>query len=99
MPRYIDANEFKRKIEQYLPEDRELALKVLKTVPTADVRENVKGEWIDDKGVYLCSACNHLWVELWWTSIVPKSKMYKWMHFCPNCGAVMDERGEDGEVY
>lgn len=37
MARYIDANEFKRKMEQYLPEERELALKVLKKVPTADV--------------------------------------------------------------
>lgn len=36
MSRYIDANEFKREMEKYLPEDRELALKVLKSIKTVD---------------------------------------------------------------
>lgn len=39
MTRYIDADEFKKKMECYLPDERELALKVLKSIPTADVVE------------------------------------------------------------
>ena len=37
MARYIDANDFKMEMAKYLPEDRELALKVLKSIKTADV--------------------------------------------------------------
>lgn len=42
MARYIDANDFKREMEKYLPDDRELALKVLKSIKTADVVEVVR---------------------------------------------------------
>ena len=42
MPRYIDADDFKREMEKYLPDDRELALKVLKKVPTIDAVEVVR---------------------------------------------------------
>lgn len=48
MPRYIDSNEFKREMEKYLPEDRELALKVLKSIKTADVVKVVR-----------CKECKH----------------------------------------
>lgn len=58
-------------------------------VEGADVRENVKGEWIYRKyqlkndealGWFQCSACGHAS----WT---------KEDNFCPNCGA--DMRGEN----
>ena len=52
MARYIDANDFKREMEKYLPDDRELALKVLKSIKTADVVEVVRCkdcEWWDRK--------------------------------------------------
>lgn len=65
---------------------------VLEPVPTADVRENVRGEWIEKyyasnetgetvfHGMIMCSVCGH----------VPK---VGWLSdFCPNCGA--DMRGE-----
>ena len=66
--------------------------------PTADVRENVRGEWIDCEVVHdrkdakitdwqqaRCSICGK-----WHTT----PYMYNWDHFeyCPNCGAQMIER-------
>lgn len=43
----------------------------------ADVRENVRGEWIDDEfiGQYRCSHCDYYSVDEY--------------DFCPNCGADM----------
>ena len=61
------------------------ALGVLSGQPTADVRENVRGEWIDFsmsiKGVptEACGVCGE------WSLGMGKN-------FCPNCGA--DMRGE-----
>ena len=55
---------------------------MIKAQPTADVRENVKGEWIvKGQGVY-CSHCK-------------KESGYNWYgasafsKYCPNCGADM----------
>ena len=50
----------------------------------ADVRENVRGEWIfpyEDKKYKRCSACGKTFYSIPATS-----------NFCPNCGA--DMRGE-----
>ena len=59
------------------------AIRILHHVPTADVRENVKGKWLKKKGslwtLATCSVCGELSVE----GDKP---------FCPNCGAYM--RGE-----
>ena len=60
--------------------------------PTADVRENVHGEWVNDKGMYKCSACGELW-GYWWAIVVPPERMVKELKFCPNCGA--DMRGAE----
>ena len=58
---------------------------LIENAPTADVRENVRGEWIPTEGhmvpIYRCNKCNNLSLG---------------GNFCPNCGA--DMRGEpDGE--
>ena len=47
-------------------------------IPSADVRENVHGEWIEPKGVLtsLCSECGFI------------NNSAKW-NFCPNCGCSM----------
>lgn len=52
---------------------------VFESIPVADVRENVHGEWIESEyGMYLlCSKC---WEE---------SESLKQTNFCPNCGADM----------
>ena len=56
-----------------------------------DVRENVKGEWINDRlvtttggtyGVKRCSNCEHYYQDI----------INEW-NYCPNCGA--DMRGEE----
>ena len=53
-------------------------------LPTADVRENVHGEWIIDGECIDCSVCRH---EKW--SRVPFEDLVKGFKFCPNCGADM----------
>lgn len=58
---------------------------VLDPVPAADVRENVRGEWIfpyGDKKYKRCSACGKTFYSIPATS-----------NFCPNCGAEM--RGDN----
>lgn len=84
MSRYIDADKLKiiyasKDIEKYA----DAFNKLVDDIPTADVRENVRGEWIKKKGslwtLATCSVCGELSVE----GDKP---------FCPNCGA--DMRGE-----
>ena len=54
--------------------------------PTADVRENVKGEWIvDDPQSEHCSNCGH---EYYITSLFMVG-INDEPPFCPNCGADM----------
>ena len=70
----------------------------IQSLPSADVRENVRGEWIwisstyDRKPcemVYECNKCHH-------KTIVQSLGMDSpWEKFCPNCGA--DMRGENDD--
>ena len=67
-------------------------MKAVDEQPTADVRENVRGEWIEKyyasnetgetvfHGMIICSVCGHV-LKVGWLS-----------DFCPHCGA--DMRGE-----
>ena len=60
----------------------------LKKIPSADVRENVRGEWIElYKDNYKCSVCGS-----WWT-ITEGTPQDNGIDYCPNCGA--DMRGEE----
>lgn len=100
MSRYIDAD-----LIEYEPmcraqgngmyEDCECAYRdQIDDIPTADVRENVKAEWIkeikhykDDEQEYdyydiYCSACGEKPEKAWHLT-----------NYCPNCGAQM-MRGE-----
>ena len=52
---------------------------VLDTIPPADVRPVVRGEWIDDGCITRCKYCG-------------EEKEFPHWRFCPNCGA--DMRGE-----
>ena len=60
--------------------------KAIEEIPTADVRENVKGEWTKEEGYvagdreWKCSICG----AIFWNGSM---KRY---HFCPNCGAQME---------
>ena len=89
MARYIDADAIHEKYDEYANfnyggrgNGKTLArfLTWIDEQPTADVRENVKGEWIELRnGVKRCSVCgftsNHLLTD----------------NFCPNCGAEMSQ--------
>lgn len=99
MRRYIDAD-----LIQYEPmlrpqgngnyEDCEIAYRdEIDNIPTADVRENVKGEWIEDNPreksmMWRCSVCG----RIAYYPTIGKRKSYKkhcGYNFCPNCGADM----------
>lgn len=92
MSRYIDADKLLNTIcDKGL--DCDALMIAISEQPTADVRENVKGEWIACEhnkwmhGTYAlrCSKCNggyHLSTE---------KHMGTW-NYCPNCGA--DMRGD-----
>lgn len=82
----VSDEERKRGILFLLKED-------ITDAPTIDPMRH--GRWINDKGLYKCSACDNLWTT-WWAVVVPEERMYKEMKYCPNCGARMDEeRSED----
>lgn len=62
-------------------------MRMVLSMPLADVRENVRGEWIPfDEYTYLCSNCS--WVDAYRVSASVKVGF----PFCPRCGA--DMRGE-----
>ena len=84
MSRYIDADKI---LYKDLSEGRGVCwvtfMDWIKEMPTADVRENVRGEWVYHTeplaglpyGHYTCSLCDKVsWDE---------------PNFCPNCGAQM----------
>ena len=62
--------------------EKDMIEKGFNSIPAADVRENVRGEWIyteEDKGqiypIIKCSICGHYVGGEW--------------NYCPNCGADM----------
>lgn len=67
------------------------AICVLHDMPTADVAPVVRGRWEDSidellgSDVYTCSKCRESYVLVEGT---PKENLW---HYCPNCGAKMDE--------
>ena len=91
MSRYIDAD----KLIEFAnnTKDKTIDANDIARFPVADVRENVKGEWIEEWGGYLkmyskCSVCGYI-PRYANVSIMPSSNT---LLFCPNCGA--DMRGE-----
>lgn len=91
MSRYIDRY---KTIDALQRSDKD-PIDVLFEQPDADIRENVRGEWInmerieDDKAEYItewqqaqCSVC-HKW------HTTPYMYFFTHDNFCPNCGADM----------
>ena len=92
MPRYIDADnliDYIRTLsiwsKTYEVEALRAINELLNQIPTAEVRENVKGEWIEviDIGYHgwRCNLCGE--------------DSYRKSNYCPNCGA--DMRKEETE--
>ena len=97
MSRYIDAEQLEKDDWKLMRTPHGLRavdceIMELDCVPTADVRENVKGEWIDAPNREFCFRadfktikCNKCGYNM------PKCDSFA-NNFCPNCGA--DMRGE-----
>ena len=96
MARYIDADVLIKDIKDLsnCPNgysgtyDKACIIGLVEDVPTADVRENVKGKWINDGYDFPhgndwihCSVCGKRGIN------VPADLT----NFCPNCGADMRE--------
>lgn len=48
------------------------------------------GQWVDDKGLYKCTACNALCTIVGWARCISEEQMYRMVKYCPNCGAKME---------
>lgn len=100
MSRYIDADDvLTQKVDENIKTETSFELGKLhgwnsaidyigNNAPTADVRENVRGEWIDKITDYdvleqECSMCGYI------EYVVNKP------NFCPNCGAKMTRGAEE----
>lgn len=103
MAKYIDCKAFENvlKIADAIAaangkdQDRRIwaiAMRLLNDMPTADVAPVRHGRWEDSideligTDVYTCSKCRESYVLVEGT---PKENLW---HYCPNCGAKMDER-------
>lgn len=91
MPRYIELAPQLVRLYRLNLDCKEVIKEFLLTAVTADVREDVHAHWIHERlvstsgGSYpiiRCSACQ-------WQYPMSETR------FCPNCGAVMDERSEN----
>lgn len=110
MSRYIDADILSDALRRLTLGETDVARATMKIthyvsrMPTADVRENVRGEWLPhpingNREWDVCSACG----------VGCKRREYgihangkKWVTeynfpFCPNCGAEM-EKGQQNEI-
>lgn len=67
--------------------------KFIDDIPTADVRENVKGEWfVSSDGRLKCSNCLKIpinEIRIRGNLVYDMKPITKLMKFCPNCGADM----------
>lgn len=96
MSRYIDADVAWAIIKRAMPlNQRENLAKAFEQIPSADVKEVVRGEWVErdeyyDDIVYRCSACR---TDFCLYEGTPQEN--EW-NFCPNCGA--DMRGKSTKV-
>lgn len=96
MNRYIDTDDFEKLIKPYNTDDiidgalYNFAHNHMMDTPTADVRENVHGEWIknEDRAGWHCSCCgvDDFYAYLW--DNIAKYELQD--KYCPNCGAEMN---------
>lgn len=103
MSRYIDADKLMSEFHRYAWDTEDLHIDLIEDIvndePTADVRENVKGEWEEIEVVE--EAYDISGVKTWaskmkcdqcrFTAIAIEGHFSQY-NFCPNCGA--DMRGD-----
>ncbi len=90
MSRYIDADKIEFPVFESKADETWVKVAINAT-PTADVRENVHGEWVKLTGMmppelfgrHLCSECDGFALHDW------KHHKEQLTDFCPNCGADM----------
>ena len=83
MSKYINADIFLKENEG--AENSGWTLKeLIDNFPSADVRENVRGEWIDTGSGQECSVCKEI-----------QYGYDNYRNFCPNCGADMQNEVEE----
>jgi len=89
MDRYISANEAMHELAKvFKPDDFPKIVRGISSTSTAYVREDIHAYWKEEWNTFFhkylprCSSCRN------YTPL-----RYK---FCPNCGAQMNERSEDG---
>lgn len=86
---FIAVSERGQKMSDYISrqaafealEKRGVSTTNISRVPVADVRENVRGEWIRRKDTIQCSQCKAKWID--------HTYLIETFRFCPNCGADM----------
>lgn len=88
MARYINADELMKRWDKLSPRGRTEFDQEIMVQPTADVKENVRGEWIAFESYvgdesYKCSKCGCKALE-------DGIESYK-SNYCPFCGADMRE--------
>lgn len=94
MSRYIDADSIQ--YDEDIPGVFIASKTRINNIPTADVRENVRGEWREENPreksmMWRCSVCG----RIAYYPTIGERKNYKkhcGYNYCPNCGA--DMRGE-----
>ena len=101
MKRYIDTDEFEKRIRPYDTDDHmdkalyNFAHNKMMDTPTADVRENVHAKWLPyefgNKRWHKCSACGIA------DEYINERGIEAVRKFCPNCGAEME--GSDAEIH
>jgi hypothetical protein len=104
MSDYISRGEVRAKLTQYVSTHVYIVLphiqKIVDDMPSADVRENIHGEWTkiqsgdkDFPESIVCSKCKNENSHLDFNEHKePIGKVFVTSKFCPNCGA--DMRGD-----
>lgn len=81
MSRYIDVDEFVKRVIQYPWQSTKTIGLALADTPPADVVERKKGKWKDG----CCTECGYKWGNDAPIASVP--------NYCPKCGADMRKEG------
>lgn len=98
MPRYVDAEKELAEMKfAWYPQDMDTTNAIgmyenfLKNAPSADVAPVVHAHWeitkLTAKWIFVCSHCRYVWYESY------EGEDIAWK-YCPDCGALMDERKE-----